>query len=188
MPNWCENKVKITHKDPAMIEKLKKAFLSKKVGETFFPEPNWEDLLIKEKTKKVREKLKKEGQSAKSSIMENFDIDVTVTDKELEKDGRWYDWRRENWRTKWDFGGTKDQIHSEGEWLCLDFETAWSPPTGVYQALKSQGFVLRALYSEPGMGFAGIWDDGEDHYYQGNFKNFPKEVIDIFNLESLYED
>jgi hypothetical protein len=188
VPNWCSNKLKITHNNPEMLEKLKGAFLVGRVGETFYPEPNWKEIIAEEKTRKLKEKLCSNGNVARSQLMEELDISAKVTEQDLQKDSRWHDWRINHWSTKWDFGADPDQITTEGKWLCFDFDTAWAPPSGIYGALKSQGFIIRALYSEPGMGFAGIWDDGEDHFYQGNFKNFPKEVIDIFNLESMYED
>jgi hypothetical protein len=32
--------------------------------------------------------------------------------------------------------------------------------------LTEQGFRIRAMYYEPGMAFAGVWEEGSDDYYE----------------------
>lgn len=63
----------------------------------------------------------------------------------------WYDWRIENWGTKWN-----------SEDVCLDgntfgFETAWSPCSPVILALAKRfpEAAFRYVYDESGMGFCG---------------------------------
>jgi len=48
----------------------------------------------------------------------------------------------------------------------LGFESAWAPPTAAYEKLQAMGFRITAMYFEPGMAFAGIWDNGNDDYYE----------------------
>ena len=48
----------------------------------------------------------------------------------------------------------------------LTFDSAWSPPIGAYEKLIEMGFSIRAMYYEPGMAFAGIWEDGDDDFYE----------------------
>jgi len=48
----------------------------------------------------------------------------------------------------------------------LTFDSAWAPPTGAYEKLEDLGFSIRAMYYEPGMCFAGIWENGNDDYYE----------------------
>ena len=52
-------------------------------------------------------------------------------------DDRWYDWRITNWGTKWDadLDGLADTLSQDESSLSLSFDTAWSPPIGVYQKL-----------------------------------------------------
>ena len=50
--------------------------------------------------------------------------------------------------------------------LDLYFETAWSPPTGVYEAMKEQGYVIESEYWEEGGFFVGTWKDGEDECFK----------------------
>ena len=46
----------------------------------------------------------------------------------------WYDWRCLNWGTKWDASDLQ-VIHSGEDEFCVEFETAWSEPVGIYNKL-----------------------------------------------------
>jgi hypothetical protein len=50
--------------------------------------------------------------------------------------------------------------------LMLSFDSAWAPPCAAYEKLTEMGFRIRAMYYEGGMCFAGIWEDGNDDYYE----------------------
>jgi len=85
-----------------------------------------------------------------------------------DKDQRWYDWRVNNWGTKWDIElndvtiGT--HFDGSGKTLYAEFDSAWSPPIEAYNKLRESGFVITAMYKELGMMFAGIYDsDGEEN-------------------------
>lgn len=82
-------------------------------------------------------------------------------------DKEWnYDWSVTNWGTKWDVGD-KDGLQSQSDnELVVTFESAWAPPTGAYEKLVDQGYSVYATYYEPGMAFAGVWDNGVDDYYE----------------------
>jgi hypothetical protein len=82
----------------------------------------------------------------------------------LEKFGftNWYDFQVTRWGTKWD----AYEVHAlddEADTLTLQFDTAWSPPVGIYQALHAMGFHVEATYVEQGCDFIGYWKDGNDH-------------------------
>lgn len=75
----------------------------------------------------------------------------------------WYNWRIENWGTKW------DAIDSVGEPKkgFLDFDTAWSPAEGIMKKLceKFPNEYIDWYYEEPGMDFAGHFiSDGMGGY------------------------
>lgn len=74
----------------------------------------------------------------------------------------WYQWRIEHWGTKWPEAGA-EIIDQTENMLRVQFETAWSPPLGIYSELCKQGFDVFATYAESGMGYAGHWLNGEDH-------------------------
>ncbi len=46
------------------------------------------------------------------------------------------------------------------------------------QSMFKLGFDVQASYFEPGMSFAGTWQNGEDDYYEGNWSDFPEALRD----------
>jgi hypothetical protein len=80
--------------------------------------------------------------------------------------GEWdYQWCVNNWGTKWDVGGDSYTRPNPFE-ILLTFDSAWAPPINAYQTMVEQGFQVKASYYEPGMAFAGVWEDGFDDYYE----------------------
>jgi hypothetical protein len=88
----------------------------------------------------------------------------------LEKYGyaNWYDFNVANWGTKWEVGGDGNtaEIEEDGLSFSAPFESAWSPPIAVCEALAEQGFDVTLYYYEPGMGYVGKWEDGFDDCYE----------------------
>ena len=87
----------------------------------------------------------------------------------------WYDWRCSNWGTKWeacyaevseieeyDADPSPDKNNNSQLYANITFDTAWSPPIPVYDALHKKGIAVVAEYEEPGMGFAGRYEGGKD--------------------------
>jgi hypothetical protein len=83
---------------------------------------------------------------------------------ELLKDEAWYNWRLENWGTKWDVDG---EVTDAGKgWISLSFSSAWSPPLAAYRAMEqTHGFAVFAEYVEEGMGFQGTYENGVEHTF-----------------------
>lgn len=76
--------------------------------------------------------------------------------KEYEEGEKWYDWRIENWGTKWDIiDGYNIGIFSHDLYLYGD--TAWSPPIKalLYYHLQHPEITINCCYFEPGMDYAG---------------------------------
>jgi hypothetical protein len=108
--------------------------------------------------------------------------------------GEWhYDWSIENWGTKWDASvldfGIEDGL------LHVSFDTAWGPPTAFYQKLFEQEYGVKGLYYESGMCFAGIWEDGDDDYYEFSNENadelaelLPEELDEMFAISEQQRD
>lgn len=153
MPNWCENTVEIYHKDPAVLERVRSAFKDGRLLDEFIPVPK--DLQI------TAGRVGADGDPKQ--------IELEAQEKaNLEKHGykTWYDYCVNEWGTKWDVGG--DDLGPAQDipgGLMLSFESAWAPPCQAYEKLVDLGFSIRAMYYEPGMGFAGIWTDGDDDFY-----------------------
>lgn len=78
----------------------------------------------------------------------------------LEGDG-WYNWRVNNWGTKWDVGGNGEFAEQpDANTAELRFDSAWSPPIEGFRVLEELGFEVEAHYFEPGMAFFGSYING----------------------------
>jgi hypothetical protein len=108
----------------------------------------------------------------------------------------WYEFCTSRWGTKWDVGGADCgiELDDDGLGFTASFDSAWSPPTGVYEALVAQGYSVRAYYYESGMAFAGIWDDGCDDCYsdwgdaQGARDMLPEDLDEQFGISDSQAD
>ena len=108
--------------------------------------------------------------------------------------GEWeYDWSITNWGTKWEMG-IIDWERQEDNCIWIAFESAWSPPTSLYEYLDGQGWDVEAYYHEPGMGYAGQFIEGHDDCYEyslsdkDSIDSLPSDVIDFAGLENAHED
>jgi len=158
MPNWCLNRLTIEHDDIEKVNEFVEAYKSGKTCEHYLPTPR----------------------------DENGEL---ISD---DSPNDWYNHRLSNWGTKWDFGGEDQFIivkQDENKVIC-SYDTAWSPPIGLYERLQLLGFKVEATYFEPGMAFAGRWIDGDDQYYDatGNYKEFPQDLIEEYNMDEFYEE
>jgi len=165
MPNWCYNTVELTHEDPKMIARAKSAFLDKGLLNEFVPVPE-----------SLRITAGYLGDDAEQKALEAQEA------SNLEKHGyrNWYDYCVNEWGTKWDVGG--QEVNDIPNGVILTFDSAWAPPTNAYEKLMAMGFQIRAMYYEPGMAFAGIWDDGSDDYYEYGGMN-SDEIADSLPVE-----
>lgn len=151
MPNWCNNTVTISHEDPAMIERARKAFNDGRLLDEFIPVP--------QALRDTVSGFPAEDQRAahEAQMAENIE-------KYGYKD--WYDFCVNQWGTKWDVGADgQPAIDNDTNTLVMNFDSAWAPPTTAYERLMELGFKILAYYYEPGMAFCGRWDDGDDDYY-----------------------
>jgi hypothetical protein len=82
-------------------------------------------------------------------------------DESLFDGGDWYDWRLDNWGTKWDIYETHC-TRIDANTLQLNFLTAWSPPIPVFAKLVDMGFEVNARYLDEGWMYIGEYDNGED--------------------------
>lgn len=109
----------------------------------------------------------------------------------------WYTWRVNNWGTKWDFYPLEDPSFvvvpdEDCAETQMDFDTAWSPPIQLYDALVEQGFEVTAYYSEPSMMFAGVYENGEDETFDYSDctsanvdQEVPAAVLDAFGIRDF---
>ena len=184
MPNWCNNNISITGPN-SVIDKIEKITKEEdnKNGLLQFFNPMPKEL---------------EGTTSPSSsadkpqpMIDGFDC--------------WYDWRVENWGTKWEvcefYGVDRQHLNDSLDELTISFSfsSAWAPPIGAYEKFleNNSNCFLRAYYYEGGCDFMGLWEDGiDDCYAPSDYKStddFWQDGIgstldDLFNMtESMAE-
>ena len=180
MPNWCNNSVEIYHDDPKMIERVRTAFNGEGLLNEFIPIP----------------------QDLRDIVAGSVPVEHEAEHKLKEQANRdkygytnWYDFCVNEWGTKWEIGADGNPARDIPGGLSLGFESAWAPPCAAYEKLTEQGFRIKAMYYEPGMAFAGIWEDGQDDYYEyggldsaGIAEELPAELDEAFGIsESVAE-
>ncbi len=105
--------------------------------------------------------------------------------------GEWdYNLAVEKWGTKWDVVGECDPVIL-GDSVTFIFDSAWAPPIAVYDALVNRGFGVEAFYLEPGMGYCGIYRDGDDECTEySSYEEIPEEIVEHFDIEgwTVFED
>ena len=174
MPNWCNNSVEIYHEDPKMIERVRTAFNDGRLLAEFIPIPQSLKIVA--------------GCVGDPDEQKKLEED-TARNKEVHGYGNWYDYCVNEWGTKWDVGADGNPAQDIPGGLMLGFESAWAPPCAAYDKLTEQGFRIRAMYFEPGMAFAGIWEDGIDDFYEyggldsaGIAEELPVELDEAFGI------
>jgi len=145
MPNWCSNEVHVDGSEEDIAKFTEECFSDHKgVAVLDFskvlPEPDYD-------------KPKKDGthnngvQTELSSAMPD-----------------WWNWRNDNWGTKWNLVPNHDgdltsyDVVAQGDdYINLTFDTAWSPPDGIYDAIveKYPDLSVSWFYREDGVQMAG---------------------------------
>lgn len=176
MPNWCNNTLELEHADPSMIERAKKAFADGRLLDEFCPVPKSLHIVAGSVGDPVEQKKLEED---------------TARNLEVHGYGNWYDYCVNEWGTKWDVGGNDyNEPHQETpNKITMSFDSAWAPPTAAMDKFEAMGFSVRLYYYEPGMGFAGIYEDGHDNCYEYGGLNaeqiaeeLPEALDEMFNI------
>lgn len=134
MPNWCNNEL-IVIGDSKELKRFKREVKTKdrKLSlAVHFPEPDYNEVKVK-------------------PTFPEYHKEEFVNPKEA-----WWDWRIQNWGTKWDIGDV--ELTEDDDGLCYVFDSAWSPPIGWLQrvALSFPKLKFKLKYREDGMGFKGL--------------------------------
>ena len=156
MPNWCNNTLSIQ-------------------GPTETLKPLWEETkktgllqAMKPMPKELEDTTSPSSSANKPQPMiEGFD--------------NWYDWRVQNWGTKWDVDSEGLEFTDNGDGTASIvgwFDSAWGPPTEAFNTFcdDNDNCSLESFYEEGGMDFAGHYCDGYDDYLEG-IGDYAREVV-----------
>ena len=164
MPNWCANKLIIRHNDQKKIKEVAEAYNKCELLKYFKPCP---------------EELYTEGITRYSA--DHPEVYDSLRREMKEKYGyeSWYEWCVTNWGTKWDISTYEPEVEADGNRLELSFDTAWSPPIEAMETAEEQGFTVELLFYESGVGFCGIYEDGDYLELEADSED-AEEIIDQF--------
>tara|TARA_B100001559_G_C16309379_1_gene533453 strand:+ start:251 stop:736 length:486 start_codon:yes stop_codon:yes gene_type:complete len=159
MPNHCHNRVTFypsgnnTDSSLDQIETLKDIFTGESVFTHIIPEPDWANTPLLSSDNKYGTKYGNDGELPqyvedpwKRLVFKSTDI----------TDQRWYDWRVQNWDTKWDAYDVA-VTDDDPECLEIEFNTAWSPPEAICNQIREDfpDIAISWFYDEPGCEIAG---------------------------------
>jgi hypothetical protein len=187
MPNWCDNNLTLRHDDPEMIRRAVDAWESGNFLATLVPEPDYKTTPVAKSFPEISAQFAKTEEDKAKALLNEPTI----------REDAWWDWRIQNWGTKWDIGYDADrsnhaQVDDDGKGMFVYFDSAWSPPTEAYAKLADMGFYVKAYYYEGGNAFCGSWcsESGEDFYnieectYEWVRENIPRHIDDAMDISA----
>ena len=168
MPNHCHNRVTFYSDDSTAILKLHRIWMSgidnnddsetrQTVFGHFVPEPDWTKIPLKESELKEYSFSDPRGDVGELPVMSDEPCKGLHFASTGRQDDRWYNWRVQNWGTKWDCYSLEIDDTDMPHGFEVNFETAWSPPEEVCNAIRDQydDLSISWFYDEPGCELAG---------------------------------
>jgi len=163
MPNHCHNRVTFypagndTEKAIEDIKAIKQIFEDENCFGQIIPEPDWSNTpLMSSDVKGLVYDRGKAGELPMQPTSENGHH-VPFFPSTGRQDDRWYDWRLQNWDTKWDCYDV-EVTDPDPENMEIEFNTAWAPPEAICHALREKyqdTVAISWFYDEPGCEIAG---------------------------------
>jgi hypothetical protein len=162
MPNHCHNRVTVYA--PTMgaearshVAKIKQIFEDESCFTQIIPEPDWVNTPLMSSDVKRYSFSKPKGKVGELPQYVDTAYGQSLRFRSTDEvDDRWYDWRLQNWDTKWD---AYDVVVTDDDPDCLEieFNTAWSPPEAICDELREQypDLSISWFYDEPGCEIAG---------------------------------
>ena len=171
MPNHCSNRVSFYGDSESEIQKLHDIFSkglenddnvdTGSVFGHFIPEPDWANIPLSEADQYEYSFSSARGEVGEKPVMvinEESPFMNGLRFKSTNKqDDRWYNWRCQNWGTKWDCYTLEIDDTDLPHGFEVTFEAAWSPPEEVCSAIREQypNVSISWFYDEPGCEIAG---------------------------------
>jgi len=159
MPNWCLNKLTVSHTDKAAMDRFVAAYNKGQLCQEFLPLPEdigdgWYDWCVNNWGTKWDV-----GADEGTEKEERYGLKATVVP--------WND---------------KNTIEAS-----CSFDSAWAPPVGLYEKLVELGYDVHASYFEPGMCFCGVYHNGMDNYIEYRSKDeIPVGIWNDFDCGAFF--
>ena len=157
MPNHCHNRVTFYSANTEAVAKLKQIFEDENCFGQIIPEPDWLNtpLMSSDMPKYDWDKPKGKVGELPQYVDTQYGKSLRFVSTD-HIDDRWYDWRVQNWDTKWD---AYDVVVTDDdpESVEIEFNTAWAPPEAICHKIREQypDVSVSWFYDEPGCEIAG---------------------------------
>ena len=161
MPNHCHNRVTFypagnnTEESIKQIEQIRSFFEDENTFNHIIPEPDWANTPLM--SKDVQGLVYDRGKVGELPQYVEDPFKRLVFKSTDRTDDRWYDWRVQNWDTKWDCYDV-NIVDDDPENMEIEFNTAWAPPEAICHALREKyedTVAISWFYDEPGCEIAG---------------------------------
>ena len=161
MPNHCHNRVTFypagnnTEKAIEDIKAIKQMFEDENCFTQIIPEPDWANTPLM--SKDVQGLVYDRGKVGELPQYVEDPWKRLVFKSTDRTDDRWYDWRVQNWDTKWDCYDV-NIVDDDPENMEIEFNTAWAPPEAICHALREKyedTVAISWFFDEPGCEIAG---------------------------------
>lgn len=90
----------------------------------------------------------------------------------------WYNWNSKNWHTKWDACNV-DYVTDESDYIQIRFDTAWSPPMPVFEAMVDKF---------PELSFTIEWEEEQEWGGRAHGRGGIFEIIQEWDTPNSHED
>ena len=140
MPNWCNNTITLT----GPKEKITAIYAKAKEDNALLQQ-------LKPMPKELNDTTSPSPTEGKvQPLVDGFD--------------NWYDWRVQNWGTKWDVDMDGLELSDDGTTITGWFDSAWAPPIHAFEYFltDNEDCSIKSYYYEGGMDFGGLWEDFAD--------------------------
>ena len=151
MPNHCHNRVTVWSANTHDVAKIKQMFEDEECFTQIIPEPDWLNTPLMSSDMPKYDWDKPKGKVGELPQYVEDPWRRLVFKSTGQADDRWYDWRVQNWDTKWDAYDV-NFIDEDPDQFEVEFNTAWSPPEAICSALREQypDVSISWFYDEPG--------------------------------------
>ena len=157
MPNHCHHRVTVYSANTHDVAKIKQLFEDENCFTQIIPEPDWANTPLMSSDMPKYDWDKPKGKVGELPQYVDTGFGKMLRFKSTDhQDDRWYDWRLQNWDTKWDaYDVSIDD--DDPDQLEVSFNTAWSPPEAICNELRAQypDLSVSWFYDEPGCELAG---------------------------------
>ncbi len=94
------------------------------------------------------------------SINDSMEFFDAIIPRPKVRDDDWYEWNVANWGTKWGAKELYFKVSDDRDKVTITFDTAWSPPTPILDAIHDLGLDVQSKFEEHEGGYVGTYSNG----------------------------